>query len=91
LNTATNIEAKLEKSAETAAIAVPIDVVVVLGSRCRSQDLDDARHPRFCPFRPRDQSLNEEKRFEPEVDAVAKNTDEDGNCDWKRPRAARRS
>jgi hypothetical protein len=26
---------------------------------------------------------DEEKRFEPEVDAVAKNTDEDGNCDWK--------
>jgi len=36
-------------------------------------------------------AFNEEKRFEPEVDAVAKNTDEDGNCDWKRPRAARRS
>ena len=28
-------------------------------------------------------AFNEEKRFEPEVDAVAKNTDEDGNCDWK--------
>ena len=28
-------------------------------------------------------AFNEEKRFEPEVDAVAKNADEDGNCDWK--------
>jgi hypothetical protein len=28
-------------------------------------------------------ALNEEKCFEPEVDAVAKNADEDGNCDRK--------
>ena len=35
-------------------------------------------------------AFNEEKRFEPEVGAVAKNADEDGNCDWI-PRAGRRS
>ena len=28
-------------------------------------------------------TFNEEKRFESEVGAVAKNADEDGNCDWK--------
>ena len=28
-------------------------------------------------------AFNEEKRFEPEVDAVTKNADEDGNCDRK--------
>jgi hypothetical protein len=28
-------------------------------------------------------AFNEEKCFELEVDAVAKKTDEDGNCDWK--------
>ena len=28
-------------------------------------------------------TFNEEKRFESEVGAVAKNADEDGNCAWK--------
>ena len=28
-------------------------------------------------------AFSEEKRFDPEVDAVAKNTYEDGNCDRK--------
>ena len=28
-------------------------------------------------------AFNEEKRFEPEVGAMAENADEDGNCDWK--------
>jgi hypothetical protein len=28
-------------------------------------------------------TFNKEKRFESEVGAVAKNADEDGNCDWK--------
>jgi hypothetical protein len=28
-------------------------------------------------------AFNKEKRFEPEGGAVAKNADDDGNCDWK--------
>ena len=28
-------------------------------------------------------AFNEEKRFDPEGDAMAKNADEDGNSDWK--------
>jgi hypothetical protein len=53
--------------------------------RCRISPEETLFSPDGVQKRAQDSysAFNEEKRFDPEVDAVAKNADEDGNCDWK--------
>ena len=51
------------------AVVMRVFAIVNDGVQKRAQDSHSA--------------FNKEKRFKPEVGAVAENADEDGNCDWK--------